>query len=230
MEAFTGTILPFIADYAPDGWSICDGKLLQVNQYQALFSIIGTTYGGDGKTTFALPDLRGCAPIGMGKPQKSDTNYSLGEKKGNETVQLKVENLPPHNHPATFAGTASTTSITNGSITNGSCLVTVNIPPNAVNSASGTNVPGADKCLGVGEYLSEPVNIYSSATPNITLGAQSVTATGTVSGNVSGSVSVTSAGTVTVGSTGNGAAFSNMQPSVVINYIICLVGYYPMRP
>ena len=186
--------------------------------------------GGDGKTTFALPDLRGYVPIGMGQSPNSGTNYSLGDKKGNETVQLTVNNLPSHNHPAAFAGTASTASITNGSIFNGSCQVTVNIPPNAVNSASGTNAPGAGECLGVADFGGETVNIYSTNTPNITLGAQSVTATGTVSGNVSGSVSVTAAGTVTVGSTGNGAAFSNMQPSVVINYIICLVGYYPVRP
>lgn len=228
-EMYIGMIVPFAGNFAPEGWLLCQGQELQIQQYQALFSIIGNYYGGNRTTTFKLPNLCGRALVGVGTAV-SGTVYSLGKEAGNETVALNVNNLPPHNHPATFIGTSATGNISNGSISNGSCEVTVNIPPNAVNNTSGDNAPGEGKCLGTADFGGDSVNIYSTATPNITLGKQSVTATGTVSGTVSGDVSVTAAGTVVVGNTGSAAAFSIMQPVLPVNYIICCNGLYPQRP
>lgn len=97
MEPFIGMIVQFGGNFAPRGWAFCDGQLLPVSSNQALFSILGTTYGGDGRTTFALPDLRGRVPIHPGNgPGLS--SYRLGEKSGHESVTLTVSNMPSHNH------------------------------------------------------------------------------------------------------------------------------------
>ncbi|SOE20025.1 Microcystin-dependent protein [Spirosomataceae bacterium TFI 002] len=99
-DPFLGTVILFAGNFAPRGWTFCDGQLLSINQNQALFSILGTTYGGDGRTTFGLPDLRGRVAIGEGQgPGLTDRN--LGERGGSETVQLTVNTLPSHNHVQT---------------------------------------------------------------------------------------------------------------------------------
>jgi microcystin-dependent protein len=92
-EPFLGQIVMFAGNFAPRGWAFCDGQLLPINQHQALFSILGTTYGGDGRTTFALPDLRGCVPVHPGSGQDA-TGFALGQKGGHETVNLKKSALP----------------------------------------------------------------------------------------------------------------------------------------
>lgn len=87
----------FGGNFAPRGWAFCDGQLLAISQNTALFSILGTTYGGDGRTTFALPDLRGRAPIGpRNGPGLSD--YRLGQRGGVETVTLNITQIPSHTH------------------------------------------------------------------------------------------------------------------------------------
>ncbi|MEK7254534.1 MAG: tail fiber protein [Bacteroidota bacterium] len=97
MEDLIGVIKLFAGNFAPRGWAFCHGQLLSIAQNTALFSILGTTYGGDGQTTFALPDLRGRAPIGAGQgPGLSD--YVLGEMSGSETTTLLVNNMPMHTH------------------------------------------------------------------------------------------------------------------------------------
>lgn len=96
-EPFLGEIKMFAGNFAPRGWALCNGQLLPINQNSALFSLLGTTYGGDGETTFGLPDLRGRVPVHAGQgPGLS--NYAQGQKGGQETVTLTVPNLPPHNH------------------------------------------------------------------------------------------------------------------------------------
>ncbi|MCA9649699.1 MAG: phage tail protein [Myxococcales bacterium] len=93
----------FAGNFAPRGWALCDGQLLSIAQNQALFSILGTTYGGDGINTFALPDLRGRAPVGWGHgPGLSD--YRLGEATGSETVTLTVNQIPSHGHTLQATG------------------------------------------------------------------------------------------------------------------------------
>lgn len=94
---FIGEIRLFAGSFAPAGWAFCDGSLLAISEHDAFFSIIGTTYGGDGTTTFALPDLRGRVPIGVGGGQGL-TNRIIGEKAGVETITLTNSNLPLHSH------------------------------------------------------------------------------------------------------------------------------------
>lgn len=97
MDPFLGEIIMFAGNFAPRGWAFCDGQLLPISQYSALFSILGTTYGGDGRTTFGLPELRGRAPIHAGNgPGLSDIR--LGVKGGAETHTLSILEMPSHNH------------------------------------------------------------------------------------------------------------------------------------
>lgn len=96
-EPFVGEIKPFGFNFAPRGWAFCDGQLLAVSQNDALFSLIGTIYGGDGKTTFGLPNLRGRIPVHAGTgPGLSP--YRLGQKGGVSTVTLTVNQMPSHAH------------------------------------------------------------------------------------------------------------------------------------
>ncbi|WP_340819596.1 tail fiber protein [Methanolobus sp. WCC4] len=96
-DPLLGEITLFAGNFAPRGWAFCNGQLLPINQNQALFSILGTTYGGDGRTTFALPDLRGRAPVHAGNgPGLSPV--VLGQKGGAETVALNVNQMPSHTH------------------------------------------------------------------------------------------------------------------------------------
>lgn len=108
VEPFVGEIALFAGNFAPRGWAFCDGQLLPIAQNQALFSILGTTYGGDGRTTFALPDLRGRVPVHLGTGPGLST-YDLGQNGGTETVTLTVSNLPSHNHSIPANGKAPTT-------------------------------------------------------------------------------------------------------------------------
>ncbi|TXF89964.1 phage tail protein [Neolewinella aurantiaca] len=97
MDPFLGQIIFFAGNFAPRGWAFCHGQLLPIASNQALFAILGTIYGGDGRTTFALPDLRGRAPVSEGTgPGLS--SISIGQKGGTEQVTLNVTNLPSHNH------------------------------------------------------------------------------------------------------------------------------------
>ena len=97
-EPFIGEIVMFAGNFAPRGWAFCQGQLLSIAQNTALFSILGTTYGGNGQTTFALPDLRGRTPIGQGQgPGLS--SVTLGEVSGVENITLLTTQMPIHTHP-----------------------------------------------------------------------------------------------------------------------------------
>lgn len=103
-EPFVGEVRMFAGNFAPRGWAFCDGQLLAVSQNDALFSLLGTIYGGDGRTTFGLPDLRGRLPLHAGHgPGLSDRR--LGAKGGAEKVTLTVNQLPSHSHQ--FSATTS---------------------------------------------------------------------------------------------------------------------------
>ena len=97
MEPFIGEIILFGGNFAPKGWSFCNGQLLSIEVNAALYSILGTNYGGDGITTFGLPDLRGRVPIHPGTGVGL-TKRALGEKGGSETISLSLNNVPEHNH------------------------------------------------------------------------------------------------------------------------------------
>lgn len=96
-QPYVGEIRMFAGNYAPAGWMMCEGQLLQISEYETLFQLIGTTYGGDGQSTYALPDLRGRVPV------HQSGNYILAEMGGAEEVTLAANQLPVHNH--SFIGT-----------------------------------------------------------------------------------------------------------------------------
>lgn len=91
---FIGEIRMFAGNFAPNGWAFCDGSLLPISQNDALFNLIGTTYGGDGQSTFALPDLRSRVPVHVGP------GFALGQNGGAESVTLTTNQIPVHNHAA----------------------------------------------------------------------------------------------------------------------------------
>jgi len=122
-----GEIRMFAGNYAPQGWALCDGSMLRVADQQMLFSLIGSTYGGDGQTTFALPDLRGRLPLGQGT-SASGTNFPLAAKGGVETVALTADQMPGHAH----APMATSAPATLGSPSQ-------NLMAKTVNSSGGTN-------------------------------------------------------------------------------------------
>lgn len=107
---YVGQIKMFAGSFAPVGWALCDGSLLTVQGNDALFSLLGTTYGGDGRTTFGLPDLRGRIPIHYGQGAGL-TNRPLGQKSGAENFTLTEAQLPAHNHGAIKAIEAAATSL-----------------------------------------------------------------------------------------------------------------------
>jgi len=96
---FIAEIIMFGGNFAPRGWALCDGQLLPINQHQALFSLLGTTYGGDGRTTFGLPDLRGRVAMHAGTGPGLSPR-SLGQKGGSERERLAAHEIPSHNHAA----------------------------------------------------------------------------------------------------------------------------------
>ena len=169
---FIGEIRMFAGNFAPRGWAFCEGQLLSISQNDALFSILGTTYGGDGRVSFALPDLRGRLPIHKGQGAGL-SNYILGQKIGQESVTLLPSNLPQHTHPV-FAI----------SETGNQANPTGNFPANSQAqdpeyATSGTRIPMNAAVTG------------QNSTSNLSV--------------------------------------NNRQPSLGINYIICLNGIYPSR-
>jgi microcystin-dependent protein len=105
MDAFIGEIRLMSFPFAPRGWAYCQGQLLQVQQYQALFSLLGTTYGGNGQTTFGLPDLRGRVAVGNGQGAGLSA-YAMGQRSGQEGLPLTINQIPAHVH--TFNGSILT--------------------------------------------------------------------------------------------------------------------------
>jgi microcystin-dependent protein len=104
-EPFLSEIKVVSFNFPPKGWALCNGQFLPINQNQALFALLGTTYGGNGQTTFALPNLRGRVPIHMGN------GHTLGEAAGSTSVTVNIQQLPTHTHAAMGANTTATTPI-----------------------------------------------------------------------------------------------------------------------
>lgn len=116
MEGTIGEIRMFAGNFAPRNWAFCQGQLLSIAQNTALFSILGTTYGGNGQTTFGLPDLRGRVPVGAGQGPGLP-NVDLGEVSGEPTHTLLITEIPAHNHTVTApAATTSTTDTPSASV------------------------------------------------------------------------------------------------------------------
>jgi microcystin-dependent protein len=137
MEGVIAQILLFAGNFAPRNWAYCNGATVQISQNTALFSLLGTTYGGNGTTTFLLPDLRGRVAIGAGQgPGLSP--YSLGQAAGSETVTLTINNMPAHIHPATASVAVGVSSAgATAEDPDGALLTTTNAPFYATGAPSG---------------------------------------------------------------------------------------------
>ena len=158
------------AVFVPQGWLPCDGRQLQVSQYAALFSILGKVYGGDGTTTFALPDLRGRVPLGIGQGIGSSNNFAMGQKGGSEQTTLNTAQMPTHTHGITVTGGTFTVKGT---------------PYN--NNPGTTNNPTASTCLGTGATgSSDDTNIYNTNVATGNMPNQEGTITG-VTGQIGNS-------------------------------------------
>ena len=108
-DQFIGEIRMFGGQYAPEGWAFCDGQWLEVSGNEALFSLLGTTYGGDGHSSFALPDMRGRLPLGQGQ-LPGYSHYGIGTRLGQEEVHLTADQMPEHTHSMQAADATADTS------------------------------------------------------------------------------------------------------------------------
>lgn len=106
---FVGQIMTFAGSFAPEGWVMCDGSLLSISQFQALYSIVGTTYGGDGQNTFGVPDLRGRMIVGAGNGPGLG-NFVLGQRAGATSVTLNQSQMPAHTHQLYGMGSQGTSA------------------------------------------------------------------------------------------------------------------------
>src|SRR5215213_1545559 len=139
-QPYVGEIRMFAGNFEPNGWRLCDGRTLLISQNETLFQLIGTTYGGDGESTFNLPDLRGRIPIHQGN------GFILAETGGAEDVTLTVQQIPAHTHPFIAAGVDGNQTPAQGALPAHSQNVSpyINFPPdtnmkaNAVNPAGGS--------------------------------------------------------------------------------------------
>ena len=125
MEAYIGEIRMFGFNFAPRNWARCDGSLLSIDQNQSLYSILGTTYGGDGRTTFALPDLRGRVPVHKGDSNTTGSpNLSLGSNGGVESNTITEAQMPAHTHTMRGTSDAALSSANGGNDPTGRVLAT----------------------------------------------------------------------------------------------------------
>ncbi len=142
-QPYVGEIRLFAGNFAPAGWGFCDGSLQSISENETLFQLIGTTYGGDGQSTFALPDLRGRLPVHMGS--SGSASYVIGESGGVESVTLTQQQIPLHNHGAGCTSAAGNSATAAGSIpaVNTTALAYGTIPPQvAMNAGIVTNTGG----------------------------------------------------------------------------------------
>lgn len=177
-EPFLAEIMIVSFNFAPKGWATCDGQILPINQNQALFALVGTIYGGNGQTTFALPNLRGRVPIHMG------SNHPIGEIGGERFHTITVAELPTHVHD-------------------------INKTPAGLVSAKAKTGSIANKMTPEGNYFA------TNASETRRFSNRSDSSLGN--------------GVPTVGFVGGSQAHNNMQPYLVLNYVIALQGVFPSR-
>jgi microcystin-dependent protein len=148
-EPFLSEIRLMSFVFAPKGWALCNGQLLPINQNQPLFSLLGTTFGGDGRVNFALPDLRGRVPIHVG------SGHTLGERGGEQAHTLSIAELPTHTHVASATSIAGDTPVPTGNLLADS-PVQLYTPPAALTSlvpSDVTNVGGSQAHLNMQPFL-----------------------------------------------------------------------------
>ena len=149
-EPFISEIRMMSFNFAPQGWALCNGQLLPINQNQALFSLLGTTYGGDGRVNFALPDLRGRTPIHAG------SGHILGERGGQESHTLIQSELPAHTHVLSASAATANAPVPGGNILASSAPDQIYNPPSsfaALHPATVSNVGGIQAHTNQQPYL-----------------------------------------------------------------------------
>jgi len=204
-EPMLGSMCVFAGNFAPRGYALAHGQILSIAQNTALFALLGTTYGGNGMNTFALPDTRGRSLIGAGQGPGM-TNYWLGSKGGYEFITLSTANLPAHTHSAS-------TNVQLLSIDSSASSAVLKALAGNANSNTPTgrvlaNSPGRDF-------------IYSDAVPNVALSSNAV--------ELNINLDMTFAGTTTVAAVGNNAPVDIRDPYLAVNWLIALTGFFPAR-
>lgn len=222
MDAFIGTILPVAFNFAPVGWMKCEGQILSIAQNQALFSVLGTMYGGNGTTTFALPDLRGRTLVGAGQSggmspviqgDMFGAESATVTVNGAASVTIDAAHLPKHTHPVNIASSQLNATST---------LYATSAGPGSPAPAEGTALGSSGTGPG-----SAAIYVGNSAAPTVALNASSVTTkladVSATAGENGGGAGTFSAPVAAAGTT------SLVQPSLGMNYIICVNGLYPSR-
>ena len=203
MEGTISEIRIFAGNFAPRNWAFCNGQIMSIQSNTALFSLLGTTYGGNGQSTFALPDLQGRTALGAGQgPGLS--SYVQGEVLGTDAVTLNLTQMASHPH----------TTVVTQATTRGTGVATLQAINAGGQSAPGGNYIGSDTTAGAKPFA------HSSAGPAVAMAKDALTASNVVvpPPTVSGIVP-----------TGNSQPHNNIMPSIAISYIICLQGIFPSR-
>jgi microcystin-dependent protein len=139
MESYLATVMGWAPNFAPRGWAFCGGQILAISQNSALFALLGTTYGGNGQTTFALPNLFGRVPIGAGQGPGLP-NYGLGELSGTPSTTLTINNLPAHTHAASLSGQQKVATAVGSTNLTSAAADSILGAPNFLDSTSGSTV------------------------------------------------------------------------------------------
>jgi microcystin-dependent protein len=202
-------IFPWPLNWAPVDFLFCQGQTLAINQYQALYSLIGTTYGGNGTSNFMLPNLQGVFPIGTKLAGPGQT-YALGATGGSLTTTLTQQQMPVHTHTATFTPTGGGTP-------------TVTVTMQGSSAAGSVSSPTGNYLAGSVPTTPQSKNLYvPAASAPGTLG-NLAGASASIAGGITG-------GTVTNAVAGAGQPVTITPPYLSLNYIICVNGIYPTRP
>ena len=135
-QPFIAEIRMFGGSFAPSGWAFCNGALLPISENDVLFNLIGTTYGGDGQETFALPNLSSRYPIHQGTSPTTGTTYVLGDTGGSESVTLTVQQIPAHSHPAAANANAGNSGTPSGKVWGKPTTPMYGAPPQNTNMAA----------------------------------------------------------------------------------------------
>ena len=200
-DPFVGEIRMVGFSYAPRGWASCDGRLLPIQQNSALFALLGVTYGGDGVTTFALPDYRGRGPVGLGNGPGL-TPIVQGEKSGTESVTLSSLQMPIHTHVATTTATATST----GTFQVAGASSNPSATPSTTNNVLSASGGGPGSATVWSDQLTSPVTLANPETIDTTL-------------NVN----------VTLQSAGGSQPVGLRNPFLGTNFIIATDGIFPSR-
>ncbi len=201
MDEFMAVIKLFAGNFAPRSFMFCQGQTLSIAQNSALFSLLGTTYGGNGQTTFALPNLASRVPIGTGQAP-GFSNYTLGQLSGTEHVTILSNNMPAHVHPQNLTSTSTSSQAGTATEAAGDAITPLN------------NYLALSPKIGSGPNATQ-LKTYATAGAPVSLGGGAITTNTTTSG--------------TTGITGGNVPISIMQPYLAMNYIITTEGLYPSR-